>query len=183
MLKFLIATVALMSVGCAGMDRHEAGMGFSSDGDDHMLSAHYAEYKRDDFGFLASIGGGGGGPKGDDFDDIDSPFVPGPESVLSTKKETRVYRGNITLAGTYQFADNMAVYAGPSINIGQEFDQFEYSTPFSGSGGYHTTDGDLEFKVGGVVGFKYFIDGENAALGIQYDTGTQMLGVSIGFSF
>ena len=179
----LIAVAVVLSSGCAGVDRHEAGLGFSSDGDDHMLSAHYSEHKRDGVGFLVSLGAGGSGPKGKDFDDNTSPFVPGPGSILSTKKDDAMHAVNLKLAATYMVGNNLSLYAGPSVRIGQTYEQYDYNTPFSGDGSYYVEDGSLDFKLGAVFGAKYFIDGENASIGIEYDTSIDMIGVNLGFSF
>lgn len=172
--------VAMGAVGCAS--NRTAGLGAMTDGDSVLLRGHYADFEPGGFGMFGAIGAGGQTPDGDDYDDNKDPFVPAPESGLSTRSGETSLAGGIQGGVTYQPHDRVGLLLGASLWGEETYTEYQWTSPFHGSGKYYETD-DLELKVGVVLGVELILQEEGATLGVHYDSALEMLGVSVGFSF
>jgi len=183
-MKYLAILTLLVSVGCAAQDRRAASLGVLTDGDNAILQGRYATFEKDKVGFFASLGAGGTPTSTDEFGKDTGPFVPGPESAASTRSDDSAFAIGAAGGVTYQPLDQVALVLGMSLYGEQATQEYRYTTPFSGSGRYHT-DGDIETKVGIVVGVDFF-NSSDWTLGVLYDSAPGddgMFGLTIGYSF
>ena len=181
---FIIAGVLLalfLASGCAATNR-SAGLGAVGNENGIGLRGHMMTTEDGKFGWFGAIQAGGQGPSADDeFGSDTGPFVPGPESTLSSRSETSALFAGAQGGATYR-KGNVALLMGLSLNGEQTYDGYKYTTPFSGSGKYHT-ESDVHMRVGAYIGAEFFLPSEGGSIGVGYDTGLEAFNVSIGIDF
>ena len=171
----------VLLAGCAGQPK-VAALGAMTDGENALLQGRISSFERGKIGAFGAIAAGGSMPRGDKFGEETGPFVPGPDSVLSSKTGSTFMAAGAQGGITYQPHRNVGLLLGLSLWGEQAYDEFRYETPFSGSGRYYQDGGDIEAKVGAVLGVEFFGE-KDWTLGVQYDTAVEAVGLSVGFSF
>lgn len=180
-LLVLLASILFLASGCAATQRN-GGLGVAFKDEAVGLRGHMMTTEHGKFGWFGAVQAGGSGPSAsDEFGEDTGPFVPGPgSSSVSERGSSAMFVGG--QGGVTYRHRNVAVLAGLTLAGEQAFTDYNYDTPFSGSGKFFT-ESDVETRVGAYIGLEFFVPEQGGSIGVGYDTATETTSIQIGFDF
>ena len=187
MMKTMLALVVLtMGAGCAtGGTNRDASIGYKTNSQEDAISLSYSEHTEGRLGWFAGIAAGGQSAEGDELGDKSAGVQEfyGPDSAFSNETGSGWTAGNLNLGVTYQANKHVSLFAGPSVWIGEGYSEHEYENGLFGVEGKYHVDQGSETIWGALIGIKFLGPDEHTSLGVTYDTGTEMIGLEVGFTF